>query len=66
MRAQLQIAELYISSGRADKVLLVSAISGVDTYNAGCITSVEDLTFKFAGLTVSVVRSCTPYPCAFM
>ena len=53
----MQIGDMYISSGKADKVLLVSAVSGVDNNNGACMSSLDDVNFQFAGLTVAVVAT---------
>ena len=50
----LQVASVLIACGKAGKVLIVSAIAGVDTNDGGVMASQDDLTHKFAGLMVTV------------
>ena len=54
-----QVASVLIGTGKAGKVLLVSAISGVDTSDGAVMASLDDLAYKFAGLTVTVCATAT-------
>ena len=46
----MQVADFYISAGRADKVLIVSAVFGGEKEDAAVIKDMEDIGYKFAGL----------------
>ena len=44
------MADFYISAGKADKVLIVSAVFGGEMGDAAVIKDMEDIGYKFAGL----------------
>ena len=54
-----QYATLMIGSGKAGRVLIVSAIAGVDTNDGAVFACLDDLKYKFAGLTVTVCATAT-------
>ena len=55
----LQIASVLIACGKVGKVLVVSAIAGVDSSDGGVMASMDDLAHKFAGLMVTVCATAT-------